>query len=318
MKYRTGLMKEILKSPTAQRIIDFVAPIYGESYTALWLYEVIGRTLDEVTGCAYLMREQTVPQLATWTLPYWEQEYGVVPEPGSTIGQRQKRLLAKIWYAAPANPKKLSMFASVITGNPCDIIENVSKNTFAVNVHGSVGSFGRLKAYMGEAKPAHLLMEFVSDWHETIGSFKGGFKFQNVKFPFCFVSYGDGVIRLDGTGKLNGGLLLEQEFKNVKLVSMKFELPISKTENHVSARAYFGGLKAKTGNGTKLKSEAVRASLHERSGYDFENAGFVSAYRDPCGSINGVLTKDTMWKLNGSANLDGDKKINAAIIKEAI
>ncbi len=166
--------------------------------------------------------------------------------------------------------------------------------------------------------PAHLLMELAFYWQETIGSFKGGFTFQNVQFPFRFVSYGDGVIRLDGTRKLNGTLLLNQEFKNVKLVSMKFALPISKTENRVSSEASFEGIKTKTGNEVKLKSEAARVSLYENEECDFENASFVAAYRDTCGSMNGVLTKDTMWKLNGSANLDGDKKINAAIIKEAI
>ncbi len=311
-------MEEILKSPSAQRIIDFVAPVYGESYTALWLYEVIGRALDDVICSADSLRKQTLPQTATWALPYWEQEYGIVSESDLTIEQQQKRLLAKIQYAAPANPEKLSMFASMITGNPCDIIENISKNTFAVNVHGSIGSFELLKALIGGAKPAHLLMEFISDWHEIIGSFEGRFTLQKLYFPFRFVSYGDGVIRLDGTRKLNGSLLLNQEFKNVKLVLLKFTFPINKTENHISAGMLFGGLKTKTENGFKLKSEAARASLYERSECNFKNTSFAAAYRESCGSMNGTLTKDTMWRLNGSSKLDGNKKINAAIVREAL
>ena len=35
MRYRTDLMESILTSEEAQKIIDFVTPIYGEAYVFL-------------------------------------------------------------------------------------------------------------------------------------------------------------------------------------------------------------------------------------------------------------------------------------------
>ncbi len=150
-------MEAILKSPQAQRIIDFVAPIYGESYTALWLFEVIGRALDDVAGYAATLQKQAVPDTATWTLPYWEKEYGITPDPAWTEEQRQKNILAKIKYVPPVNPQKLAEFASAAAGVPCRVIENVSKNTFRIEIDGNSRTLERLQKIIEEAKPAHLI-----------------------------------------------------------------------------------------------------------------------------------------------------------------
>lgn len=91
-------MDEILKSQTAQRIIDFVAPIYGNGYVALWMFQAIGKPLDAIASFADSLREQTIPQTATWSLPIWEQEYGVTPDPAWTDAQRQANLVSKMKY----------------------------------------------------------------------------------------------------------------------------------------------------------------------------------------------------------------------------
>jgi len=152
-------MLQILKSPNAQRIIDFIAPIYGESYVGLWLLEVIGLALDEVTSYAESLPAQTLPQTATWTLPYWEDEYNVTPDESWTIAQRQANVLAKVKYVPPVNPTKLAEFAAAVTGAPCKVIENVSQNTFSVEFQGYVPTLERLKGVIEEAKPAHLIWQ---------------------------------------------------------------------------------------------------------------------------------------------------------------
>ncbi len=157
MRRRTDLMVEILKSPVAQRIIDFVAPIYGESYTALWLYEVTGRALDDVVSSSDSLKTQTVPQTATWTLPHWEKEYGISPDPSWTVEQRRANIIAKMKFVAPVNPAKLAEFASAAVGAPCEVVENVSKNAFRIQINGFPQSLERLWAVVEEAKPAHLI-----------------------------------------------------------------------------------------------------------------------------------------------------------------
>ena len=150
MRYRTELMDEILKSQTAQRIIDFVAPIYGNGYVALWMFQAIGKPLDAIASFVDSLRDQTIPQTATWSLPIWEQEYGVTPDPAWTDAQRQANLVSKMKYIPPVNPAKLAEYASAAAGAPCEVIENVAKNTFAVVLRANSDT-------IDEAKPAHLI-----------------------------------------------------------------------------------------------------------------------------------------------------------------
>lgn len=157
MRYRTELMDEILKSHTAQRIIDFVAPIYGNGYVALWMFQSIGKPLDAIASFVDSLRDQTIPQTATWSLPIWEQEYGVTPDPAWTDAQRQANLVSKMKYIPPVNPAKLAEYASAAAGVPCEVIENVAKNTFAVVLRANSDTIDRAKQAIDEAKPAHLI-----------------------------------------------------------------------------------------------------------------------------------------------------------------
>ncbi len=318
MRYRTALMKEILKSPTAQRMIDFVAPIYGESFTALWLYEVIGRTLDEITLCADSLREQAMPQHATWMLPYWEREYGTVPEKEWSAEQRQENLLAKIRYVAPANPAKLIMFARAVTGGTCEIIENVAKNTFLVKLHGYSGPVDRVKAYLDSAKPAHLLMEFAVDWSAATGIFRERFVFDGLRFPFTFVSYGGGIIRLNGDDCLDGGWLLDQMFQGIKHIGTGIVVSVEEKKGSLTAGLDFGLMEARTRNGTSLEAVSARASIPERQNCRHKSMLFHSAYTNKYGGVKGTLTLDSMWRLDGSSTLNGGNMLNAAISEEAI
>ena len=52
MRYRTELMDSILTSENARRFIDFIAPVYGNGYVALWMFQAIGLSLDELTQAA--------------------------------------------------------------------------------------------------------------------------------------------------------------------------------------------------------------------------------------------------------------------------
>ncbi len=179
-------MEEILKSPSAQRIIDFVAPVYGESYTALWLYEVIGRVLDGVVNSADSLRQQALPQTATWALPYWEKEYGLSTDSSWTVEQRQANVIAKIKFAPPVNPKKLEKFASATVGVDCHVIENISKNTFAVSFEGRAGSLERLAAVINKSKPAHLLWQInARSFMVEFGLYVGGAAARFSRRTFC-------------------------------------------------------------------------------------------------------------------------------------
>ncbi len=160
MRQQTDLMRHILKNEMAQRIIDFVSPIYGESYVGLWIYEAIGTVLLDVYTLAEQMRNETSPMTADLTLEYWEEQYGLHADSTLTIEQRRARLLEKIRFRAPCNPKRLAASISAIVGVPVDIAENVSKNTFRVDLNDSVNDFRKLAhaiTVLNQRKPAHLI-----------------------------------------------------------------------------------------------------------------------------------------------------------------
>ena len=48
MRNPTQLMRSILTDETAQKLIDYVSQVYGDSYVGLWIFQVIGAALGSV------------------------------------------------------------------------------------------------------------------------------------------------------------------------------------------------------------------------------------------------------------------------------
>lgn len=162
MKQQTELMRHILKNPVAQRIIDFVSPIYGDSYVALWIYEAIGWALSELTLLAEQLRYETNPNTTELLMDYWEDQYGLPRDSRLTMEQRRWRLLDKIRYRAPANPKRLAAAMATVLGVPVEITERVAKNTFRVEILQATSDFQKLLhaiEVLEAKKPAHLIYQ---------------------------------------------------------------------------------------------------------------------------------------------------------------
>lgn len=112
MSYNTELMQQILKSPAARDIVNQLAPIYGESRVALFLFQAIGAELDEMRKWADEVLLQATPHTATWSLDYWEDEYSIPRDPTLGIEKRRERILSYLRYRAPMNPHTLARVAS--------------------------------------------------------------------------------------------------------------------------------------------------------------------------------------------------------------
>ena len=158
MRYQTELMRSILTNETAQQIIDYVSPIYGDSYVGLWLFQAIGTALGEICEIAEQLRHETTPATADLLLDYWEKSYGIPTDHNMTAEQRQNRLLVRTQSHGPANPARLSAAVSAALGGVAvEIIENVEPNTFLVNIRESVESVAPAVAAIEPMKPAHLI-----------------------------------------------------------------------------------------------------------------------------------------------------------------
>lgn len=160
MRYQTELMRSILTNETAQRIIDFVSPVYGDSYVGLWLFQAIGVALEEVCKIAEQLKEETNPATADLLLDYWEREYGLATDTSLTKEQRRGKIIAKTQTRGPASPARLSAAVSAALGGvEVDITENVAQNTFLVNIRDYVPSFTAAVAVLERMKPAHLIYQ---------------------------------------------------------------------------------------------------------------------------------------------------------------
>lgn len=160
MKQQTELMRQILQNKTAQKIIDYVSPIYGDSYVGLWIYEAIGFVLSDIYEIAEKLRYETNPMTTELLMGYWEEHYDLPLDSSLTMEQRRERLLDKIRYRAPANPERLEKSMETVLRVPVEITERVAKNTFQVNIMASVCDFRKMLQaldVLNRRKPAHLI-----------------------------------------------------------------------------------------------------------------------------------------------------------------
>lgn len=160
MRKPTALMKSILTNRMAQKIIDYVSPIYGDSYVALWIYQAIGIVMDEIYDLAYQLRFETNAVTADLLLDYWEMQYGIPPDSSLTKEQRRKRILEKKQKRGAMNPVRIANAVSVALGGvEVEVTENVAQNTFLVNVRDVVPSLVPAVAVLERIKPAHLIYQ---------------------------------------------------------------------------------------------------------------------------------------------------------------
>ena len=157
----TDLMLKILKSPEAKAIVQRLSPVYGEAYTALWIFEILGREWDDLGRYSDEMLLQVVPQTATWSIPYWEDKYGVARNENLTLEQRRQNVLNVMRTRGPENPYRLAQTVSSITGCKCEIQERTGKNKFTVVISADAdpNNFDMAYKAIKEMKQAHLIFD---------------------------------------------------------------------------------------------------------------------------------------------------------------
>lgn len=161
MRQPTELMRSILTDEMAQQIIDWVPPVYGDSYVGLWIFQAIGAVLGEIRGICETLMSETSPATATLLLDQWENQYGLMRDSSLTIEQRRARIVQKRLTRGPCNPATLALAVSnALGGIKVEIMENVAKNTFAVVLDEVVEDLSPAAPVLERMKPAHLIYEF--------------------------------------------------------------------------------------------------------------------------------------------------------------
>lgn len=115
-------------------MIDYISPIYDDSYVGLNLLNTDGVQLDQMYNWISQLKQGIVPQTVPKDLlDYWEQEYGIPVDRSLSDEERRERLFLTISTRAPMNPWKMERVASfAASGITCRIEENTARNTFTI------------------------------------------------------------------------------------------------------------------------------------------------------------------------------------------
>lgn len=247
MVYTSPMIDEIIKSPSAKKALSSISPIYAESYVGLWLLEVIGRQLDDLGKWGREYGKQTVPYTATWSLPYWEEQYGIKSptkppadaefwrlngeklldgsillqsiqyegDPNNrpvTIEQRRNAILAKIQTRAPINPEKLGKIASLAAGVEVKIVEQPGSYIFRVEMTDQSDAYNKraLKEEIDLRKPAHLIYAIVI---KMIADFLNEYRFTFERLTMSAKTsfYYPNVLRFDGERLFDGSAYMDNK-----------------------------------------------------------------------------------------------------------
>lgn len=162
---RPDLEQQIITSAEAEAFLRMVTKgFYNQSFTGLWIYEVIGREWDEMRAWAEGLKEEINPQTCTWSVPIWEWVYGIEPDESLGLDFRRQRLLAKITTARPINPEVIRRGVAALVGASVDAVEVndfVGPYRFEVIIHpqGTPLPYNRINPYIRGIKPSHLRFE---------------------------------------------------------------------------------------------------------------------------------------------------------------
>lgn len=162
MRQPTELMRSILTDEMAKEIIDWVPPVYGDSYVGLWIFQTIGTLIGEIRNICEELMYETTPATATLLLDQWEDQYCLPRDSSLTVEQRRNRILQKRVSRGPCNPETLAIAVSnALGGIPVEIQENVGKNKFAVVFPSVVEDVTPAIPVLERMKPAHLIYDFL-------------------------------------------------------------------------------------------------------------------------------------------------------------
>lgn len=173
----------------ARDMMGMISPIYDNSYVGKWIFEVMSVPLSLAQDTINELREQAFPETATWSLPYWEQSYGLPTNEALSIEERRSRVISKRNYRKPMNPARIEMLLKEVCGRDVKLIENTAPHTFEISVSPgtSEANLDQIIKLVNEVKQAQKSFRVVFDTQTTI---KIRADPQSQKFPYRMTTRG--------------------------------------------------------------------------------------------------------------------------------
>lgn len=150
----------IITSPSAEKMLGRVSPIYDNSYVGLWLFEAIGREYDGLREIVDTFPDQLFPQSVTWAIELWEQRYGITPRPSQALEERRAAIKAARAKSAAFTPFVLEQYIYNLTGRQAEVVDHIDDFTFGVYIDNTDGMRNAIvddiEAYINKNKHSHM------------------------------------------------------------------------------------------------------------------------------------------------------------------
>ena len=149
----------IITSPTGQRMIKRVSPIYDNSVFMKFFYQGEGSEYDKIRNYFLTLREQSFTKTVDWGIELQERKYSIIPDDSLTLEERRARLKIKLQNKYPLNPAILERIAHDDFNVKVTLDETSQPGYITINAKNiGIQSAMKFVNWLVDEKPAHLML----------------------------------------------------------------------------------------------------------------------------------------------------------------
>lgn len=167
------------------KIISLLPLYYNKSVFLNSVAGALDKEVDLLATNREELKKQFIVDTATYTLPKYEEEYGLAINPeGLTIEERRSRVKARMRSVGTVTKELIKIVAESWSNGEVEVIEDFSNYSFTIKFISSIGvptNIEDVKSAINEIKPAHLAVtyefryrthsELTSKTHQQLSAF---------------------------------------------------------------------------------------------------------------------------------------------------
>ena len=147
---------------TAKDMLSMISPIYARSYVGKWLFQVMSAPMELACKTVEDIKNQTFPETATWSLPWWEDRYGIETNEGISVEERRSQIVQKRNIKCPMNPYRIERLVAEISGREVKLHENVAPSPYQIEITDGVSAcnYGKVISAVNKVKQSQKTVLF--------------------------------------------------------------------------------------------------------------------------------------------------------------
>ncbi len=300
--------------PFLQRVQEFQAINAASEPEVKAAWQSLGRVLGN----------QFLTETDGHGLAVWERELGVFAKDTDTLALRRARIKAAWQRQPPYTLRWLRGWLHELCG-----AGNYALNVedYTLNIQLAYDRLPEPNALLSEIlnilqplRPANMRLWPAMTAAPVVFQTIEHFQPISLQMPFYFSNQPNDITLLNGRRSLDGSWKLDSTFRGVVMRSFELYMAWQERQKIERGALLVPGIVLPNRERSVWSGLSWHDRLTNRIGAGSKSLGLKSNFdgRQTSAMAGGSLTKDTMWRLDGSARLDGSKKLNAAIIKEMI